>query len=88
MKKEFLAFKKIQTKGYGNFDEYNLVGKVDLSKRFKFLNEDAILKFGVYGSKKKEIFQLHNIQQVVIIHPNVTGQIMVEIQINCLIQLI
>ena len=39
-------------------DEYNLVGKVDLSKRFKFLNEDAILKFGVYGSKKERDFSI------------------------------
>ncbi len=39
-------------------DEYNLVGKVDLSKRFTFLNEDAILKFGVFGSTKKRDFSI------------------------------
>ena len=39
-------------------DEYNLVGKVDLSKRFKFLNEDAILKFGVFGSTKERDFSI------------------------------
>ncbi len=39
-------------------DEYNLVGKVDLSKRFTFLNEDAILKFGVFGSTKERDFSI------------------------------
>lgn len=39
-------------------DEYNLVGKVDLTKRFTFLNEDAVLKFGAFSSLKERNFSI------------------------------
>jgi TonB-dependent receptor len=39
-------------------DEYNLVGKVDVTKRFQFLNANAILKFGLYGSQKERDFSI------------------------------
>ncbi len=39
-------------------DEYNLVGKIDLSKRFTFFKEDAILKFGAYTSLKERDFSI------------------------------
>ena len=39
-------------------DEYNLVGKVDLTKRFTFLKEDAVLKFGAFSSLKERDFSI------------------------------
>ena len=39
-------------------DEYNLVGKVDLIKRFTFLKEDAVLKFGAFSSLKERDFSI------------------------------
>jgi len=39
-------------------DEYNLVGKVDLTKRFTFLKEDAVLKFGAFSSLKERNFSI------------------------------
>ena len=39
-------------------DEYNLVGKVDLTKRFVFLGENAVLKFGGYSSFKERDFAI------------------------------
>ena len=41
-------------------DENNLVAKIDFTKRFEFLGSDAVLKFGLFGSLKKEIFLLRN----------------------------
>ena len=39
-------------------DEYNLVGKVDLTKRFVFLGKNAVLKFGGYSSFKERDFSI------------------------------
>jgi len=39
-------------------DEYNLVGKADLTKRFTFLKEDAVLKFGAFSSLKERDFSI------------------------------
>jgi len=39
-------------------DEYNLVGKVDFTKRFTFLKEDAVLKFGAFSSLKERDFSI------------------------------
>ena len=39
-------------------DEYNLVGKVDLTKRFTFLKEDAVIKFGAFSSLKERDFSI------------------------------
>jgi len=39
-------------------DEYNLVGKIDFTKRFTFLKEDAILKFGLFSTVKERDFSI------------------------------
>jgi hypothetical protein len=39
-------------------DEYNLVGKVDFTKRILFLKENAVLKFGVFSSIKERDFSI------------------------------
>ena len=39
-------------------DENNLVAKIDFTKRLKFLGSDAILKFGVFGSRKERDFSI------------------------------
>ena len=39
-------------------DEDNFIGKLDLTKRFKFLKEDAILKFGLYSTLKERDFSI------------------------------
>jgi TonB-dependent receptor len=39
-------------------DENNLVVKVDFIKRLEFLGSDAILKFGVFGSRKERDFSI------------------------------
>ena len=39
-------------------DENNLVAKIDFTKRFEFLNSDAILKFGLFGSSKERDFSI------------------------------
>ena len=39
-------------------DENNLVGKIDFTKKIEFLNSDAILKFGLFGSSKERDFSI------------------------------
>ena len=39
-------------------DENNLVAKIDFTKRFEFLNSDAVLKFGLFGSLKERDFSI------------------------------
>lgn len=39
-------------------DENNLVAKIDFTKRLEFLGSDAILKFGVFGSRKERDFSI------------------------------
>ena len=39
-------------------DEYNLVSKVDFTKRYEFLKSNAVLKFGTYGSYKERDFSI------------------------------
>ena len=39
-------------------DENNLVAKIDFTKKFEFLNSDAILKFGLFGSLKERDFSI------------------------------
>ena len=39
-------------------DENNLVGKVDFTKRFQFMDSDALLKYGVYASLKERDFSI------------------------------
>ena len=39
-------------------DENNLVAKIDFTKRFEFLGSDAVLKFGVFGSRKERDFSI------------------------------
>ena len=39
-------------------DERNMVSKIDFSKRINFLNRDAIIKFGVFGSNKIRDFSI------------------------------
>ncbi len=39
-------------------DEYNLVAKIDFTKRFEFLSSDAVLKFGLFGSLKERDFSI------------------------------
>ena len=35
-----------------------MVGKIDFTKKLKFLNSDAILKFGLFGSSKERDFSI------------------------------
>ena len=39
-------------------DENNLVAKIDFTKKIEFLNSDAILKFGIFGSSKERDFSI------------------------------
>ena len=39
-------------------DENNLVAKIDFTKRFDFLSSDAVLRFGVFGSRKERDFSI------------------------------
>ena len=39
-------------------DENNLVAKIDFTKKIEFLNSDAILKFGLFGSSKERDFSI------------------------------
>lgn len=39
-------------------DENNLVAKIDFTKRFEFLGSGAVLKFGVFGSRKERDFSI------------------------------
>jgi len=39
-------------------DEINLVSKVDLTKRLLFFNDEAVLKFGLFGSSKERSFSI------------------------------
>jgi hypothetical protein len=39
-------------------DEANFVSKIDITKRFSFLGQDAILKFGLFGSSKERSFSI------------------------------
>lgn len=39
-------------------DENNLVAKIDFTKRLEFLSSDAVLKFGLFGSRKERDFSI------------------------------
>jgi TonB-dependent receptor len=39
-------------------DENNLVAKIDFTKKIEFLGSDAVLKFGVFGSRKERDFSI------------------------------
>ena len=41
-----------------SLDENNLVSKIDVTKPFKFLAADAVLKFGIYRSEKERDFSI------------------------------